>query len=425
MPRSLADQLTATLPLVRLDLLRQIAALASAHRLPLYLVGGFVRDLLLNRPSLDLDLVLEGDAIPFAQRVGQQLGGQLVTHAKFHTATWTPPANLQSETQKPLSPIDFSSARAETYAQPAALPDVTLATIEADLRRRDFTLNTLALRLDGNHFGELLDFWGGEQDLRNGLIRVLHSLSFVDDATRLLRAVRFEQRFGFRLEQRTAELIRHARPLLQRVSGDRLRHELDLILKESQPERHLARLAELGLLAEIHPELSANGDLAGHFNQLHTSHPAFRLLPSAHWAAWLSSLSPVALDSLLIRLHFSAKAAAVIQQVAALRIVFAQFKPDTRFSDLHTLLQTFGLEPLQIAIALCPAEPLRAHLSDYVTRRRTLKPTVTGDDLIALGLPPGPRYGEILTQLQRAYLDGEINNPSEEQALLRKIISTL
>ena len=414
---NLADRLAEALPHEQFLLLRQISGLAAELNLSLFIVGGFVRDLILGQPSLDFDLVVEGDAIALAKRVTAALGGTLVTHPRFGTAKWKLPPNA------PLAHLDFVSARTEYYAHPSALPEVEHANIKLDLHRRDFTLNTLALCLDRSNFGEVLDFWGGAQDLRNGLVRVLHSLSFVDDATRLLRAVRFEQRFGFRLEQRTAELIRHALPLLQRVSGDRLRHELDLILKESQPERHLARLAELGLLAEIHPELSANGDLARAFAAITNNQLPITNHRLAFWSAWLSSLSPAALDSLLIRLNISAKTAAVIQQVAALRILFTQFKPGTKFSDLHTLLQTFDLEPLQIAIALCPDEPLRAHLSDYVTRLQTLKPTVTGDDLKALGLPPGPRYGEILAQLQRAYLDGEISNAKDERALLQKLIT--
>jgi tRNA nucleotidyltransferase (CCA-adding enzyme) len=411
---NLADRLADALPAAQFLLLRQISGLAAELNLSLFIVGGFVRDLILGHPGLDFDLVIEGDAIALAKRVTAALGGTLVTHSRFGTAKWKLPPNA------PLTHLDFVSARTEYYAHPSALPEVEHASIKLDLHRRDFTIHTLALCLDRSNFGDVLDFWGGEQDLRNGLIRVMHSISFVDDATRMLRAVRFEQRFNFRIEDRTAELIHHALPLLQRVSGERLRHELELILKESQPEKHLARLAQLGILAEIHPELSANGDLASAFNQSPISNAAHLI---AKWSAWLSALSPDSLDSLLIRLHFSAKAANVIQQVAALRILFTQFKPDTKFSDLHTVLHTFDLDSLQIAVALCSDETLHAHLNEYLTRLQTRKPTTTGDDLKTLGLPPGPRYGEILTRLHRAYLDGEINNADQERILLSEIIS--
>ncbi len=411
--RNLAEQLAATLPAGRLDLLRRISEIAARLNVSLFIVGGFVRDLLLGAPSLDFDLVVEGNAITLARQVASESGGRVVAHSHFGTAKWHLPENSA------LSTLDFVSARTEFYAHPSALPEVEHASIKLDLHRRDFTLNTLALSLDRNTFGDVLDFWGGERDLRDGLIRVLHSLSFVDDPTRMLRAVRFEQRFGFHLEARTAELLAHALPLLNRVSGDRIRHELDLILQEADPARYLARLAELGILAQLHPDLTANGDLPRHFAALSTRHSAL----NTQWSAWLSSLPSAALEAVLSRLAFPAKVANVIKQVTALRITFAQFKTETRFSDLHRVLESFDPEPLRIAIALCADDPLRAHLTDYEQRLHTLKPATTGDDLKALGLPPGPRYREILAQLQAAYLDGEVANAEEEKRLLRKIVA--
>lgn len=413
--RNLADQLAAALPPDQLDLLRHISKAASELNVSLFIVGGFVRDLLLGLPSIDFDLVVEGNAIALARRVAAALGGRVVAHQRFGTAKWKLPPNA------PLAHLDFVSARTEFYAHPSALPEVEHASIKLDLHRRDFTINTLALSLDRNTFGDVLDFWGGERDLRDGLIRALHSISFVDDPTRILRAVRFEQRFGFRIETRTAELIAHALPLLKRVSGDRIRHELNLILQEDKLERHLARLAELGILTEIHPDLTADGDLSRLFAALRSPQPATFNLQHALWSAWLSSISPASLDSILARLSFSAKLADLIKQVAALRIAFVQFQPDMRFSDIHTILQTFDPEPLQIAIALCGDDALCARLTDYEHRLRILKPITTGEDLKALGMPSGPRYGEILSRLQIAYLDGKITNADEERALLRKL----
>jgi len=415
---NLADQLAAALPENQLILLRQISGIAAQINggVSLFIVGGFVRDLLLGLPAADFDLVVEGDAIALARRVAAALGGRVVTHQRFGTAKWKLPPNA------PLAHLDFVSARTEFYAHPSALPEVEHASIKLDLHRRDFTINTLALCLDRSHFGDVLDFWGGERDLRDRLIRVLHSISFVDDPTRILRAVRFEQRFGFRIERRTAELIAHALPLLNRVSGDRVRHELDLILREDQPERHLARLAELGILTEIHPDLTANHDAARALSAIRSQQSALSTQHSALWAAWLSSVSSASLDSILARLALSAKLGRIVRQVAALRIAIVQFKPDTRFSDMHTVLQTFDPEPLNIAIALCDDDALRARLCQYTERLRALKPLATGDDLKALGLPPGPRYGEILAQLQTAWLDGDIAAAEEEKALLQKIL---
>ena len=151
--------------------------------------------------------------------------------------------------------MDLVSARTEFYTHPTALPTVERGSIKLDLHRRDFTINTLALRLDGRHYGELHDYWGGLDDLRAGLVRVLHSLSFVDDPTRILRAVRFEQRFAFRIEERTMQLLLEARSLIERLSGDRIRHELNHILDAGSSAQILSRLQSLGLIRAIHPDL--------------------------------------------------------------------------------------------------------------------------------------------------------------------------
>jgi tRNA nucleotidyltransferase (CCA-adding enzyme) len=285
------------------------------------------------------------------------------------------------------------------------------------LHRRDFTLNTLAIRLDRDAFGDLLDFWGGEPDLRNGLIRALHSISFVDDATRMLRAVRFEQRFGFRIEARTAELIAHALHLLHKVSGDRIRHELDLILQEAEPERHIARLAELGILTHIHPELPADPDLPRRLRAVRESALALK------WAAWLLPLTPSALNEVISHLRLSARNAEVVQQAAHAYLGIGALTEEVRMSELHEWLGQIDRDPLRLTISLCDHELLQKQLEEYLRRRETLKPATTGEDLKALGLPPGPRYREILGQLQNAYLDGEITNEAEEKRMLAKIMT--
>ena len=269
---NLASRLTTALPPARLALLETLSEEAFRQRVVIYIVGGFVRDLLLDRPSLDFDLVVEGEAIVFARALASKLGGRVTSHTRFGTAKWLlhepsrtggqtavealrsiMPASVVNELPETL---DFVSARTEFYTYPTALPTVERGSIKLDLHRRDFTINTLALRLDGNHYGELHDYWGGLNDLRQGLVRVLHSLSFVDDPTRILRAVRFEQRFDFRIDRRTLELLREAIPLLGRVSGDRIRHELNNILVEAQVSQILTRLNDLMVLREIHPSLT-------------------------------------------------------------------------------------------------------------------------------------------------------------------------
>jgi tRNA nucleotidyltransferase (CCA-adding enzyme) len=209
-----------------------------------YFVGGLVRDLLLGQSIVDLDMVIEGDAIALAERLSRRLGGRVIAHKRFGTAKWMLSNGVWAQITDEVSErdelppsIDFVTARTEFYSHPTALPQVEQSSIKQDLHRRDFTINTLAIRLDPDHWGELLDFYGGEEDLHEGIIRVLHSLSFIDDPTRILRAARLESRLGFRLDPRSEELIDDALPLLRRVSGDRIRHELELIFREDKPGR--------------------------------------------------------------------------------------------------------------------------------------------------------------------------------------------
>ncbi|HSF82797.1 MAG TPA: CBS domain-containing protein, partial [Anaerolineales bacterium] len=242
--RNLSERLEKVLPEGQLALLREAASAAFDQQAALFIVGGFVRDLLLDRPSLDFDLVVEGDAIKLARTLANKHGGRVTSHSRFGTAKWHLPeiwlsklshlvkTASRNNASDQLKSLDLVSARTEFYTYPTALPTVQRGSIKLDLHRRDFTINTLALRLDGNHYGELHDYWGGLTDLRQGLVRVLHSLSFVDDPTRILRAVRFEQRFDFSIEERTLQLMDEAVSLLDRVSGDRIRHELDHILIE-------------------------------------------------------------------------------------------------------------------------------------------------------------------------------------------------
>ncbi len=198
-------------------MLERASQTATEMGFSLYLVGGLVRDLLLGIPNLDLDLVVEGDAIALAQRLAADAGGTVRKHARFGTAKWHVPGEAHGTPGSP-SPLvlDFVTARTEFYEHPEALPTVEASSLRQDLYRRDFTINTMALRLDRQHFGQLVDFYGGEKDLQHRLIRVLHNLSFVEDATRMLRAVRLEQRLGFRIEKRTVELLRQA---LDRVAA--------------------------------------------------------------------------------------------------------------------------------------------------------------------------------------------------------------
>lgn len=448
---NLASRLEANLPPARLALLRAVAALAEAQHFALYIVGGFVRDLLLERPSPDFDLVVEGNAIALGRALQKRFGGRLTTHRRFGTANWhiadiredlartlgkylTPevsPAHLDPK-DLPAS-LDLVSARTEFYTHPTALPTVAKGSIKLDLHRRDFTINTLAIRLDGRHYGELHDYWGGLDDLRKGVIRVLHSLSFVDDPTRMLRAVRFEQRFGFTIEPRTLQLLQEARDLLDRVSGDRVRHELEAMFREERAEAMLDRLRQLGLLSAIHPRLFWDAAAAQRFARRHTPPEAvWGALPSPRhmplpivlgYTLWLMVLPPSEVEDILRRLLAPKRLLEIAMGAAALwaqRETLREAPPSrvTLACEAYPLTSTYAL------YLACPEEdPLREKLARFAASWRHVRPTVTGDDLRRLGLPPGPIYKRILRRLRAAWLDGEVQHPDEERALLDRLLA--
>ncbi|MCK4331930.1 MAG: CCA tRNA nucleotidyltransferase, partial [Dehalococcoidia bacterium] len=257
MPENLSSQLEEYLPQQILKLARDAGEKAGELGQEVYLVGGAVRDLFLGRANFDLDLVVEGDAIRLAQELAKDGQAKLTVHPRFGTAK--------------LSYTDFSldlaTARRETYSQPGALPTVQPGSLTDDLCRRDFSINAMALCLTPQRFGDLVDLYHSKDNLDNQLIRVLHPNSFIDDATRILRGLRYEQRLGFKLEPETAELLRRDAAMLDTISGDRIRHELELILREDQPERVLRRADEVGVLNKLHPSLKGNAWLSERFDQ--------------------------------------------------------------------------------------------------------------------------------------------------------------
>ena len=255
-----------SLPPEAVVFIKQAVTLAGSKNLPLYLVGGIVRDLLLGQTNsnLDLDLVVEGDAVGLAGEFAEKTGGKLSAHLMFNTAKivlgkWT---------------IDIAMARTETYAKPGALPVVTPGTIKTDLFRRDFTVNAIAICLNPDKYGELIDLNGGMKDLNSKFIRILHENSFIDDATRIWRAIRYEQRLGFQIEPETLKLLKRDVPQLKTIGGYRLRRELELVLKEKEPEKALARADKLGVLKELHPSLKVDDWLVSKFRAARRSHQA-------------------------------------------------------------------------------------------------------------------------------------------------------
>ncbi|MGH2620848.1 MAG: CBS domain-containing protein [Anaerolineales bacterium] len=431
---SIAARLERALPAGKLALLKLIAGEAERAGSALYLVGGFVRDLLLDAPGADFDLVVEGDAIRLATSLASKFGGKVYSHQRFGTAEWwldPDHASLHSaiglETAGLPETLDLVSARTEFYPYPSALPSVAEGSIKLDLHRRDFSINTLALRLDGDHYGQLLDYWGGGRDLGERQIRVLHSLSFVDDPTRMLRAVRLEQRLGFSIEGRTLQLVSHALPLLSSVSGERIRAELADIFGEPQVNRILARLAELGLLHAIHPALDWDDWSATRFTA------TAEFIAPADWrlggqpsqerlkyALWLYRLPRPEADSVCARLAFSQIERTVILSAGRHGCAHPGNRPA---SQVVACLEPVPEESLVAEwLALQAGAEARLTIEQFLSEWRWVRQRTDGTRLRQLGVAPGPAYRLIMDELRAGWLDGQIGSEAEEQTLLKQLI---
>ncbi len=436
-----AEKLEGAMPKVKLGLMKVVAEIANEQKAALYIVGGFVRDLILERPSQDFDLVVEGDAIALARQLQERYGGRLTTHARFGTGKWLI-NNIRSELANTLGQLenandlpeflDMISARTEFYTHPTALPTVERGSIKLDLHRRDFTMNTLALRLDGNHYGELHDYWGGLNDLREGLVRVLHSLSFVDDPTRMLRAVRFERRFDFHIEKRTLELLYEARLLVGQVSGDRIRHELDHILDEDQRVSMLERLSELGLLNEVHPALVWDQNCRENLEMLDTipEKPLIGLkldldkgnnLRKLATILWFINQPVEKTQAILKRLRYPAT------QVKAMLSACHLWKDlpwvaNAKLSMIASRLEDVPLLAIYATFLAARDDKLCNNFQAYLNRMNMMSSRITGDDLRVRGIPPGPIYKRILGAIRDGWLDGKIENADQEEAYLNELI---
>jgi tRNA nucleotidyltransferase (CCA-adding enzyme) len=434
---TLARQMSETLSPAQLRLLQQAGAVAHELGYPLYVVGGFVRDLLLALPNFDLDLVVEGDAIRLAQELVRRHGGRLRSHRRFGTAKWILPSDMPAEGDSLPDSLDFVTARTEFYEHPTALPTVERSSIKQDLHRRDFTINTLAVRLTPDRWGELLDFYGGREDLEDGIIRVLHSLSFVEDPTRILRAARFEQRFGFDIEPRTEELIADALDLLDRISPERVRHEFELILAEAEPVRVIARLQEMGVLAQLHPALRCEQWFIDKAGELRTtlravrdrnsiSPPPMRIAPDAaprlYLALLLRGLTQTATMEVLERLHIRSAYRDLVLEFRRLAASVDKLKDNAaRPSDAAAVLDETSDEARLALRVACDDWLVRQRLDSYQRRWRHAQPLLNGDDLRKMGIPPGRVYRRILEALRAARLNGAVSSRADEETLARQI----
>jgi tRNA nucleotidyltransferase (CCA-adding enzyme) len=421
MPSSEHLDISRFVPPSRLSLLRQVAALSADLGFPAYLVGGFVRDALLEKPINDFDIVVEGDATKLGHALVKQFGGRVTVHAPFKTATWFIPVVARSPRHSAADDfIDLISARSETYEQPAALPTVMLGTLADDLRRRDFTINAMAVRLDGEHFGELTDPLGGRDDLERGVLRVLHPNSFIDDPTRLFRLVRYAGRYEFKIDSKSEALIPAALPFVDKLSPERLRHELDLIFEEENAVPMLEKLWALGIVQSVRPALPSDEATRGRVRCAIMVPPAVGNPVHFRWAVWLMGQASKEIRILSKRLHFSVD---LLKKITAASSVFADLKPIASLRPSGCVRRLDGLPEDGIwAASVCAQPEARAKLESYISTWKGMKPVTNGDTLEQMGVPFGPRRGEILWRLRAAWLDGEVTSEAGERLLLEKLM---
>ena len=411
---NLARQIERHLPEQLLELVKDISGQAAKHGETVYLVGGVVRDLLLRDPSLrsgprfDLDMVVEGDAVKLAQVVAETGQVKLLAHHRFGTAK----VRYENFT------LDLATARKETYARPGALPAVTPGTLKDDLIRRDFSINAMAVSLAPNDYGELLDPYQGKNDLEHHLIRILHPRSFTDDPTRILRGVCYEQRFDFEFEAQTARLLKQDIPMLDTISGDRIRHELEHIFEEDRPELVIKRLGALGVLHRINPSLKGDGWIAEKFDEARRlKKPA--QLPSLYFCLLVYSFSKKDIEQFLARLNIPAKLSRAMRDTLRLKTSLPLLdKPSLKPSEIYYLLREY--EPLAIqANAIATESPrVRRTLQVFLTKLRYVRTALNGEELKKLGISPGPQMGKVLEVLHRAKLDGEVRTRADEKQLV-------
>lgn len=424
--RNIAGLLKDRLPARVVALMREAGELADRLEVKLYVVGGIVRDLLLGIDNLDLDLVVEGNGLAFAKALARAQRGQVKVHERFGTARVTLADGFK---------VDVATARAEYYEYPTALPTVEQGSVKKDLYRRDFTINTLAVRLNRRQFGELIDFFGGERDLKGRTIRVLHSLSFVEDPTRVFRAIRFAVRFDFVLSRETRALIQGVvkMDLLRRLSKHRLTDELRLVLSEREPGKAIALMDELEVLACLHPDLELTPRLRTLLKATEEALDWYRLLfldrPMESWLVYLMAMLQVlpdqAVGEVLKRIELSARQEAAVRagRFGGHRI-FRELgrRPAVSPAAVYRALSGTSDETLVFLMAKSKSEHVRRQLSAYVTTYQRMRPALKGDDLKRMGLKPGPLYRRILSKLLEARLNGVVNNEEDERALVRSLI---
>ncbi len=425
--RNIASLMQANLSSKVWEILQEAGKVAEDMGYNAYAAGGLVRDVLLGLRSLDVDLVVEGDGILLAEELGQKLGAKVRKHWKFGTAEI-----VFSEDFK----VDVATARVEFYAYPAALPQVESSSLHQDLYRRDFTINAMAVAINQRSFGDLVDFFGGREDLQQGLIRVLHNLSFIEDPTRILRAVRFEQRYGFRIEPQTLKFLHEAvrQNVLGKVSPDRIWEELKHIMVEKEAGRMLQRLEKLKVWDFVFPgvnywevdpvlkELQQSMEIISEWGLME---PAEKWLPYfiavLHWTKAPAArkicekynLSKRQTEKVLAALEGWRRAVAMIWKAPQ----------DVKISQLAKVLIKMPRESYPMLMAILEEDWIKVRFRQILLAIQGSRPIINGKYIKSLGYPPGPIYREVLDALWCERLDGNVTTEEEEKAFVQRYLS--
>ena len=407
-------------------IIRQVSKISAENRMPAYLVGGCLRDLILKTKNLDLDIAVEADGIFFAQKLAQKLKASIKIHNRFKTATLILTSGLK---------VDIATTRKEIYPYSAALPVVSSGSLYEDLKRRDFTINALALSLAKVKDKEIIDPYGGCADLALGYVRILHNLSFEDDPTRIFRAVRFSQRFNFKIEPKTFALLKQASALrlLDKVSDQRKREELILALKEKNPFSLIKQLGDLGALTFISPQLKISRSTKILFNSLDReiawfvrNFPEHRMLKI--WLVYfMGLLAPLTLSEVTRIVRRLSLTKIDQQQVASCyklrkKTIAALSRKQITPNQIFLLLEPLGYEIIIFLRAISQNNNLLKHSQSFIKKYNGMRLCVNGCDLRSLGVVPGPEYRKIFTKVLAAKLNGQVKSRQTELALIRKLV---
>ncbi|MEN8264277.1 MAG: CBS domain-containing protein [Nitrospirota bacterium] len=418
--KNLSASMKSKLPTEIYEFLQLSGTVASKLGYSAYIVGGSVRDLLQGETNLDIDIVIEGDGIHFAQELGKNLHVKVKVHKRFGTAV------VITDFLK----FDVATSRTEYYESPAALPRVEVSSIKKDLYRRDFTINTMAVKLNPEKFGQLIDFFGGQRDIKEKTIRILHNLSFIEDPTRAFRAIRFSERFGFKINKHTINLIKTAVRinLFNKLSGARIYDEINLLFLETEPIKALKRLAELDLLKFIHPGLTITKSLEDTFVAIEEAFSWFKLLffkeelNKSHLflMAMFEGLTTREREEALKRLYVPPIAGReILNGINNSKTALGQLQSASQKEIYHTL-RPLNIQTIIYTMAKASDMEQKKSVSMYLTTLRKIKPALSGKDLKLIGYLPGPVYKIILTSILEARLEGRIKSREDEVAFVKE-----